>query len=52
VYRGAGLKRGERSLAYRLRLQADDRTLKEAEIASVRAQLLGAANKLGAALRG
>jgi phenylalanyl-tRNA synthetase beta chain len=51
VYRGSGLKPGERSLAYRLRLQADDRTLKEAEIAAVRAQLLGAANKLGAALR-
>jgi phenylalanyl-tRNA synthetase beta chain len=51
VYRGTGLKPGERSLAYRLRLQADDRTLSDTDIAGVRAQCLGAANKIGASLR-
>lgn len=36
VYRGAGIEAGERSLAYRLRLQAPDRTLTENDLARVR----------------
>ena len=36
VYRGEGLPTGTRSLAYRLRLQAHDRTLTDAEVADVR----------------
>ena len=36
VYRGDGVATGSRSLAYRLRFQADDRTLTDAEVAEVR----------------
>lgn len=36
VYRGPGLDSGTRSLAFRLRLNASDRTLNEAEIAAAR----------------
>jgi phenylalanyl-tRNA synthetase beta chain len=40
-----------RSLAYRLRLQAPDRTLTDADVASVRDKCIGAVGKLGAQLR-
>ncbi|MEO7398822.1 MAG: phenylalanine--tRNA ligase subunit beta [Ilumatobacteraceae bacterium] len=40
VYRGPGVAEGSRSLAFRLRLQALDRTLTEAEAAAVRARIL------------
>jgi phenylalanyl-tRNA synthetase beta chain len=52
VYRGAGLAADARSLAYRLRLQAADRTLTEADVAAVRDKAVAAAAKLGATLRG
>ena len=52
VYRGAGLAAGSRSLAYRLRLQAADRNLTDADIAGVREGASAAAGKLGAELRG
>ncbi len=42
VYRGAGVGEGRRSLAFRLRLQAHDRTLTDAEIAEVRRQVIDA----------
>jgi phenylalanyl-tRNA synthetase beta chain len=51
VYRGTGVADGHRSLAYRLRLQAADRTLTDADIASVRRGVEAAAAKLGAELR-
>jgi phenylalanyl-tRNA synthetase beta chain len=51
VYRGAGVTAGTRSLAYRLRLQAADRTLTDADTAAVVAQVRTAAEKLGATLR-
>jgi phenylalanyl-tRNA synthetase beta chain len=51
VYRGTGLADGTRSLAYRLRLQAPDRTLTDSDTASVVAQVRAAAEKLGATLR-
>ena len=52
VYRGAGVADDARSLAYRLRLQAADRTLTDAEVAGVRAKILSVTTKLGAQLRG
>ncbi len=52
VYRGPGIAEGRRSLAYRLRLQAPDRNLTDADIADVRARVTAAAAKLGAELRG
>ena len=52
VYRGAALGDGRRSLAYRLRLQAPDRNLTDADVADVRAKVTAAAAKLGAELRG
>jgi phenylalanyl-tRNA synthetase beta chain len=52
VYRGPGLGDGRRSLAYRLRLQAPDRNLTDADIADVRRKVTAATVKLGAELRG
>jgi phenylalanyl-tRNA synthetase beta chain len=52
VYRGAGIDDGTRSLAYRLRLQALDRTLTDADVADVRGRVVAAATGLGATLRG
>ena len=51
VYRGAGVADGSRSLAYRLRLQAADRTLTDTEVAAVRAKIVTVTGKLGAQLR-
>ncbi len=52
VYRGPGVPDGSRSLAYRLRLQAPDRTLTEVDVAAVRDRAETALRKLGASLRG
>ena len=50
-YRGAGLPAATRSLAFRLRLQAPDRTLTDADVAGVVTAVSAAAAKLGAELR-
>jgi phenylalanyl-tRNA synthetase beta chain len=42
VYRGPGVPDGRRSLTYRLRLQAADRTLAEAELTDLRQRLITA----------
>jgi phenylalanyl-tRNA synthetase beta chain len=52
IYRGKGVSDDARSLAYRLRLQAPDRTLTDVEVSEVRAKCISAAEKLGATLRG
>ena len=52
VYRGKGVPDGSRSLAYRLRLQAPDRTLADADVAQVREKIVAGVAKLGATLRG
>lgn len=52
VYRGAGVADGHRSLAYRLRLQAADRTLTDAEVGQLRERCITTAAKTGAVLRG
>jgi phenylalanyl-tRNA synthetase beta chain len=52
VYEGAGVAEGARSLAYRLRLQAPDRTLTDAEIADVRTRAIESVTRAtGATLR-
>jgi phenylalanyl-tRNA synthetase beta chain len=51
VYRGPGVPDAARSLAYRLRLQALDRTLTDAEAGQVRQKVIDAVGKLGATLR-
>jgi phenylalanyl-tRNA synthetase beta chain len=52
VYRGPGLADGQRSLAYRLRLQASDRTLKESDIGATRDKAIDAVVRAtGATLR-
>jgi phenylalanyl-tRNA synthetase beta chain len=51
VYRGKGVTEGSRSLAYRLRLQAPDRTLTDDEVAGIRQKCIAAAEKTGAKLR-
>ena len=51
VYRGEGLAPGARSLAWRLRLQADDRTLVDADVVAERDACVRAATSLGASLR-
>jgi phenylalanyl-tRNA synthetase beta chain len=52
VYRGAGVASDSRSLAYRLRLQAMDRTLSDAELTDVRSKVIAGVAKLDATLRG
>ncbi len=52
VFRGESLGDGRRSLAYRLRLQAPDRNLTDADVADVRRSVVTATAKLGAELRG
>jgi phenylalanyl-tRNA synthetase beta chain len=52
VYRGAGVAPDSRSLAYRLRLQAMDRTLSDTELTEVRNKVIAGVAKLGATLRG
>ena len=53
VYRGAGLPAGHRSLAYRLRLQATDRTLTDQDIAGTRQAVIDSVTAAYAAqLRG
>jgi phenylalanyl-tRNA synthetase beta chain len=51
IYRGERAAQGSRSLAYRVRLQASDRNLTDADIADVRRSVEAAATKLGAILR-
>ena len=52
VYRGAGVPEGSRSLAYRLRFQAPDRTLTDAEVAEARQRCIDeTSRRTGAALR-
>lgn len=46
IYRGHGVPDGSRSLAYRLRLQALDRTLTEAEVGDVRSKVIKATGKI------
>jgi phenylalanyl-tRNA synthetase beta chain len=53
VYRGDQVAAGRRSLAYSVRLQADDRTLTDDEIAAARASMIAAVERAtGATLRG
>ena len=53
VYRGTGVDDGARSLAYRLRFQADDRTLTDEEVAGARRSCIEqVTKKTGAILRG
>lgn len=52
IFRGPSVGDNRRSLAYRLRLQAPDRNLTDADIADVRRGAVAAAAKLGAELRG
>ena len=52
VYRGDQMTAGTRSLAYRLRLQADDRTLTDAQAAEIRQRCIDEVEGLhGAVLR-
>ncbi len=52
TYRGEGMPQGARSLAYRIRLQATDRTLTDAEVGEVRQGIIDAVERAhGAELR-
>jgi phenylalanyl-tRNA synthetase beta chain len=53
VFKGEQIGSGKKSLAYRLTYQAADRTLTDAEVAKVRAEIVRhLQGKLGATLRG
>jgi phenylalanyl-tRNA synthetase beta chain len=52
VFRGVGIAPGARSLAYRLRLQAHDRTLTDVEVTVVKDKAIATLSKMGAVLRG
>jgi phenylalanyl-tRNA synthetase beta chain len=51
VFRGSPVPEGRRSLAYRLRLQAPDRTLTDSDIGGVQRDVVEALAKVGADLR-
>jgi phenylalanyl-tRNA synthetase beta chain len=52
VYRGRGIDEGARSLAYRLRFCAPDRTLTDEEVGELRTSCIDAVTKqFGASLR-
>jgi phenylalanyl-tRNA synthetase beta chain len=51
VYRGPGVPEGSRSMAFRLRLQATDRTLTDTDVADVRQRCIDAVIAVGATLR-
>ena len=51
VYEGPGLGDDARSLAYRIRLSAETKTLDDDKVTAARAALIGAAQALGATLR-
>ena len=51
VFRGGPVAAGRRSLAFRLRLQASDRTLGDADISSVQGTVVDAVAALGGGLR-
>jgi phenylalanyl-tRNA synthetase beta chain len=51
IYRGKGVNDDSRSLAFRIRLQAPDRTLTDEEVADARQKSIDAVAKLGAQLR-
>lgn len=51
VYRGKTVAEGSRSIAYRIRLQARDKTLTDDTVAEVRAKCIQAVEKLGGTLR-
>jgi phenylalanyl-tRNA synthetase beta chain len=52
VFRGQGIEPGSRSLAYRLRLQALDRTLTDVEVTGLKDKVTATLAKMGAVLRG
>lgn len=52
VFRGGPVAEGRRSLAWRLRLQAPDRTLDEGDLTGVRDAVVAAVTVLGGVLRG
>lgn len=53
VYRGSGIADGTRSLTYRVRFQADDRTLTDEEVGAARAAIIDAVTaEHSASLRG
>ena len=51
VYRGTAVDSGIRSLAYRIKLSAEEHTLSEDEISAVREACIAKAGELGARLR-
>lgn len=51
VYQGKGIEAGKKSIALTVTLQADDRTLTDAEIESVSSAIVTNVKKLGAVLR-
>lgn len=51
VYQGKGVAEGKKSIALTVTLQADDRTLTEAEIEAVASAILTSVKKVGAELR-
>ena len=51
VFRGDSVGEGRRSLAYRLRIQAPDRTLTDTELGELRDALIAAAGSVGGTLR-
>jgi phenylalanyl-tRNA synthetase beta chain len=51
LYQGDNMQAGKKSLGYNVTLQAQDRTLQEADIVGVCNNIIAAAEKIGAMLR-
>jgi len=52
VFLGPGIEEGSRAVAIRYRLRSSDHTLSNEEVAPIRAEMIRAAEGLGARLRG
>ncbi|HLG26089.1 MAG TPA: phenylalanine--tRNA ligase subunit beta [Candidatus Gracilibacteria bacterium] len=52
LYRGANVPEGKKSLAFRIGLRADDRTLTDAEMKEVQEKIFGELAKMGGEIRG
>lgn len=52
IYKGENIERGKKALAYRILLQAKDRTLTDAEMAVIQKKIFENLQKLGGVIRG
>jgi phenylalanyl-tRNA synthetase beta chain len=52
LYQGENIEKGKKAMAFRVLLQADDRTLTDEEMATIQKQIFGNLKKIGGFIRG